>query len=70
MSSIDTIEVELSILVGQTDLSLQKLLCKGRGSVIPLGGDGGKALEIQANGRKIAEGKVTLRGEDVCVEVL
>lgn len=70
MAPIDKIEVELTVLIGQATLPLRQLLRKGRGAVIPIGGDDQKALEILANGRKIASGRVVLKGDDVAVEVL
>ena len=70
MPSIDKVEVELTVLIGQAELPLRRLLRKGRGAVIPLGGDESKPLDILANGRKIAEARVTLRGDEVAVELI
>ncbi|NNE42423.1 MAG: hypothetical protein HKN14_16065 [Marinicaulis sp.] len=69
MASIDNIEVELTIEIGSAQLPLNRLLQLGRGAFIPLGCDDQKSLEILANGRKIAEGRVVLDGEAVTVAV-
>jgi len=69
MAQIGNLEVELTVLVGTAKLPLQRLLRMGRGAVIPLGGDETKSLEILANGRKIAQGRVLLDGDNVTVEV-
>jgi flagellar motor switch protein FliN/FliY len=69
MAPVDKIEVELTVLVGEAELTLRQLLRKGRGAVISLGRNERKPLEILANGRKIAEGRVILRGDEVAVEL-
>lgn len=69
MSGVDGIEIELTVLIGEASLPLRKLVRLPRGAVIPLGRDERKPVEILANGRKIANGKVVLRGEDVAVEI-
>ncbi len=69
MTPIDEIEIELTVLVGETALPLNRLLRMGRGGFIPLGRDERKPLSILANGRKIAEGRVILNGEKVAVRV-
>ena len=69
MASIDNIEIELTVLIGEARLPLKRLLRMGRGAFIPLGGDERKPLEIRANGRKIADGRVVLRGDDVAIQV-
>lgn len=69
MASIDDIEVELTIIVGSAEMSLERLLGLGRGAVIPLGGDGSQPLKIMANGLSVGQGRVLLDGERVNVEV-
>ncbi len=69
MASTDKISIELTVLIGEAELPLKRLLRMGRGAFIPLGGDERKPLEILANGRKIAEGRVFLKGESVAVRV-
>lgn len=70
MAPVDKIEVELTVLVGEAELTLRQLLRKGRGAVISLSRNERKPLEILANGRKIAEGRVILRGDEVAVELI
>ena len=65
-----TIEVELMVLVGSAEMPLARLLRLSRGAVIPLGGDPGEPLNILANGRPVAKGRVQLDGERVTVEVI
>ncbi|MEE2689945.1 MAG: FliM/FliN family flagellar motor switch protein [Pseudomonadota bacterium] len=63
------IEVELMVLIGSAEMPLARLLRLSRGAVIPLGGDPAEPLQILANGRPVARGRVHLDGERVTVEV-
>lgn len=69
MAALDKIEIELTVLIGEAELPLSRLLRMGRGAFIPLGGDERKPLEILANGQKIAEGRVVLQGDEVRVQL-
>lgn len=69
MAPLDKIEVDLTVLVGEAEMPLQRLLRLGRGAVIPLGGDERRPLIILANGRPVAMGRVALRGEQVAIEI-
>ena len=69
MSAVDSIEIELTIQIGEAVLPLGRLLKMPRGAVIPLGRDERKPLEILANGRKIACGRVVLDGENITVAI-
>ena len=69
MTAVEHVDVELTIVIGSTELPLAAALSLGRGAVIPLGRDALKPISILANGRKIADGKVILFGDRVAVEV-
>ncbi len=69
MTAVDRIEVELTVQIGEASLPLGRLLRMPRGAVIPLGRDERKPLDILANGRKVAFGRVVLDGENVTVAV-
>lgn len=69
MSVVDNIEIELTVRIGEASVPLGRLLRMTRGAVIPLARDERKPLEILANGRKIADGRVVLNGEDVSVAI-
>lgn len=64
------IEVELMVRIGSAEMPLARLLHLSRGAVIPLGGDPGEPLDILANGRPVAKGRVQLDGERVTVAVV
>ena len=67
MASIDHIGVELTIVIGETTMPLQRVMSLGRGAMIPLGKNPSAPLSIQANGRRIGAGRVALDGEKVSV---
>ena len=69
MGLVDKIEIELTVQIGEAEMPLKHVLNTGRGAVISLGGDERQSLNILANGRKIAEGKVVLMGDQVRVRV-
>lgn len=69
MAPTNKIEIELTVLIGEAELPLKRLLRMGRGAFIPLGGDERKSLEILANGRKIADGRAVLDGDRVAVRL-
>lgn len=70
MPPIDKIEVELTVRIGEADLTLRQLLSKGRGAVVPLDTDVDTPLTILANGSAIAQGKVVLHGENIAIEII
>lgn len=69
MAPVNKIEIELTVLIGEAELPLKRLLRMGRGAFISLGGDERKSLEILANGRKIADGRVVLNGDRIAVRL-
>lgn len=69
MAAIDTINVDLTVVVGTATMPLGRFLEMGRGAVIPLGGDGAAPLTLVANGLPVAEGRVLLDGETISIEV-
>lgn len=64
------IEVELMVLIGSAEMPLARLLRLSRGAVIALGADPAQPLDILANGRPVAKGRVQLDGERVTVAVV
>jgi flagellar motor switch protein FliN/FliY len=64
------IEIELSVLVGETSMPLAKLLRLERGGFIPLNRDASAPLALLANGRPVAEGKVEIAGDKIQIVVV
>ncbi len=70
MTAVERIDIDVTIVVGATEMPLAAAMALGRGAVIPLGRDAQKPVEILANGRKIADGKVRLIADRVAVELV
>lgn len=60
---LENIEVRLTVEVGNTEIKIKDLLRLNEGSVIELDRLAGDALDILANGTKIAKGEVVMVGE-------
>ncbi len=60
---LENIEVKLTVEVGNTEIKIKDLLRLNEGSVVELDRLAGDALDILANGTKIAKGEVVMVGE-------
>ena len=54
------VELELSAILGETDISLQKVLDLTKGSVIELDNKTIEPIKLLANGREVAKGEVVI----------
>ena len=63
LSSLENIDVSLSVEVGSTQLKIKDLLTLNEGSVLVLDRLAGDPLDIKANGTLIARGEVVMVGE-------
>ena len=69
MTAVEQVAIELTIVVGVTEMPLAAAMALGRGAVVALGRDAASPIAILANGRKIADGRVKLIGDRIAVEV-
>ena len=60
---VENIEVELSVEVGRTEITIRELLRLNEGSIVELDRLAGDPLDILANGTKIARGEIVMIGE-------
>ena len=65
MNTINTVEVELSVVLGAARIPIHQLLRMGRGAVIELDAREDEDVHILANNLPIARGRVLLRA---CLE--
>lgn len=63
MRVLENIEVEMSIEVGRTEITISDLLRLNEGSVVELDRLAGEPLDILVNGTMIAKGEVVMVGE-------
>ena len=65
----DAVKVEISVILGRTQLPMQQLLRMGRGAVIPLDTGENDEVWILANDHPIAKGDIEIEGEKMSVRV-
>jgi len=68
-SQVESVNVELAVVLGRCVLPMQQLLRMGRGAVIPLDTRENDPVWILANNHPIARGEITIQGERVAVTV-
>lgn len=70
MPQIDEVNLELSVVLGQTRMPIHQLLRMGRGAVIELDATEDTAVMILANDHPIARGSVFVNGDRIGVEII
>ena len=70
MSNLDTISVEISVVLGSAVMPIHQLLRMGRGAVIELNTSEDDDVQILANNTPVARGEVVLRGEKIGIAVI
>lgn len=69
VGGLDTLDVDLSVVLGKTAMPLHELLKLGRGAVVELATGDGEEVELLANGHLIARGRAAVRQGRIAVEV-
>lgn len=69
MSAIRSVPVDLTVVLGDTQMPIQQLLRLGRGAVIELDAVEGDDVRILANNIPIAKGEVFVSGEALAVTI-
>jgi flagellar motor switch protein FliN/FliY len=68
-ADLDPVSVELTVVLGQTQLPIYKLLRMGRGAVIELNATETEEVQILANNHPFAKGNVVVSGSRISVEI-
>lgn len=63
------VDLEVTVLLGQTRRNIREILSYGPGSVLELDRLAGEAVDILVNGRLVARGEVVVIGENFGVRV-
>ena len=69
MSSLDSVQVEISVVVGRSTIPIQRLLRMGRGAVIELDCSQGDSVLVLANNRPVARAEIEVAGDRVRVRI-
>lgn len=69
MNSLDTIEVDITVELGATNMPIHHLLRMGRGAVIELDTTENDPLRVYANNTLIARGEVKVEDGRLLVQI-
>ena len=69
MSVLESIPVDLQIVLGSAEVPIRQLLKMGRGSMIPLNCGHEDPTMVFANDQLVAKGKVLVHGEKMSLEI-
>ncbi len=69
MSQIDSVQVEISVVLGRTILPMQNLLRMGRGAVISLDAHANDEVWILANNHPVARGQIQINDDRIAISV-
>jgi flagellar motor switch protein FliN len=69
MPSIDSVKVEISVLLGRSVIPIHQLLRMGRGAVIELSSHQDEPVLVLANNRPVAKGEILIEGDRIAVSI-
>jgi flagellar motor switch protein FliN/FliY len=69
MESINSVEIELTVVLGRTSMPIHQLLKMGRGAVIELDTTENDRVEILANNKLIAKADVIVHSDQIGVQI-
>lgn len=70
MSAVESVDLEISVVIGSAEMPIHQLLRMGRGAVIELNAKIDDYAWIYANKRLIARGEIVVNGENVAVQII
>lgn len=68
-SNIESVKVELSVVLGRSVIPMHQLLRMGRGAVIELDSRQDDAVLVLANDRPVARGEIVIQGDRIGVSI-
>ena len=69
-SNVETVKVEISVVLGRSIIPMHQLLRMGRGAVIELDSKQDDPVTVLANDKAVAKGEIILHGDKIAVSVL
>jgi len=67
--TLDTVSLDIAVVLGTTDMPVHQVLRLGRGAIIELDAKENDAVKILANNFPVARGTVVVSGNRIAVEV-
>jgi len=69
MSSVNSVKVEISVVLGRSVIPIHQLLRMGRGAVIELNSHQDEPVVVLANNRPVAKGEIIIEGDRIAVSI-
>ena len=69
MSTLENLDVDLTVVLGHNRMPVHMLLRMGRGAVVELESTETDMVDILANGHPIARGQIVVTGNRIAVEI-
>jgi flagellar motor switch protein FliN/FliY len=69
MANIDNVQLDISVVLGATNMPVHQALRLGRGAIIELDATENDEVKIFANNFPVAKGTVVVQGNRIAVEV-
>ena len=69
MASLDKVFLDISVVLGTTNMPIHQVLRLGRGAIIELDATEDDEVKILANNFPVARGTVVVQGNHIAVEV-
>jgi len=69
MASIETVSLDITVVLGSTDMPVHQVLRLGRGAIIELDATEDDEVQILANNFPVAKSTVVIQGNRIAVEV-
>jgi len=69
MSSLNTVKVEISVVLGRSTIPMHQLLRMGRGAVIELDSHQDEPVMVLANNKPVAKGDIVIEGDRIAVSI-
>lgn len=68
-SNIESVKVEISVVLGRSVIPMHQLLRMGRGAVIELDSKQDESVLVLANDRPVAKGEIVIQGDRIGVSI-
>ncbi len=69
VNQVSAVNVEISVVLGRSQLPMQQLLRMGRGAVIPLDAKANDEVWILVNNHPVARGEIQINEDKICISV-
>lgn len=69
MATLEKVSLDISVVLGTTDMPVHQVLRLGRGAIIELDATENDPVKILANNYPVAKGMVVVSGNRIAVEV-